>query len=120
MHHSHNAVAPCFGKEVPLKVWIDRDPWESNLAGCESCFGQFVIAGVPEHACILAYQDDSSETLTILLRSGEYYEKLVMSPTMREGVACDGWSPCVSFEPRLHNNECPECLGRDLNSPLRA
>lgn len=97
-----------------MKAWLNRDLCESNLAACESCFGQFVITGVPDRPCILAYRDDGSETLTIFLHSDDHDEMLVIPPKMREWVAYDGWSQYVSFEPQFRKNEGTECLKRQL------
>jgi hypothetical protein len=36
-----------------MKVWLDRDPCEANLATCLSCFGQLVRTGVLDRACIM-------------------------------------------------------------------
>ncbi|MFQ5854301.1 MAG: hypothetical protein ACE5LU_01460 [Anaerolineae bacterium] len=91
-----------------MKVWIDRNVCESNLAACESCFGQFVITGVPDRPCILAYRDDASETLIIFLHSEDHEEMLIIPAEMRELVAYDGWTKFVSFEPRFRKNEGTE------------
>ena len=45
-----------------MKVWIDRDTCEANLATCLSCFGQFVRTGAPDRGCILDYEEDGEET----------------------------------------------------------
>lgn len=93
-----------------MKVWIDCSVCESNLAACDSCFGQLVVTGIPEGACILAYKDDGRETMTIFLHAEDYEEMLIIPPDMRERVAYDGWSRYVSFEPRFRRNEGTECL----------
>lgn len=93
-----------------MKLWLDRNVCESNLAACESCFGQLVISGVPDRPCVLAYRDDGSETLTIFLRAEKYEEMLIIPPNMRERVAYDGWSQYVSFEPQFRKSEGTELL----------
>ncbi len=84
-----------------MKVWIDRNTCDSNLSACESCFGQLVRSGVPDRACILAYKDDGSESMTIYMHSEDHNVMLVIPPEMRDMVAYDGWSRYVSFEPAM-------------------
>lgn len=103
---------PHFDKEVVVKVWIDRDLCESNLAACEECFGHLVLTGVPDRACILAYKDDDNETLTVFMHSEGHDETLSIPPEMRELVAYDGWTQYVSFEPLFRKNEGVERLER--------
>jgi hypothetical protein len=102
-----------------MKIWIDRNLCEANLAACESCFGQLVRTGVPDRGCIIAYEDDGSETLTIYLRSEEHEEMLVIPPEMRELVAYDGWSQYVSFEPKFRKNEGVERFLKFLKEGIK-
>lgn len=95
-----------------MKIWIDRNLCESNLAACEECFGHLVLTGVPDRACILEYEDDGSEALTIFLHSEGHDEVLVITPEMRELVAYDGWTQHVSFEPSFRKNEGTERVNR--------
>jgi hypothetical protein len=77
--------------EVLMKVWIDRDTCDSNLAACLSCFGQMVLTGVPDRGCIVKYEDDGSETLTVFMRSdGQEREPLIIPKEMRDMVAYEG------------------------------
>jgi hypothetical protein len=93
-------------KEVFMKVWIDRDTCESNLSACLSCFGQMVRTGVPDRGCIVKYEDDGSETLTVFLHSeGQDWEPLIIPQEMRDMVAYEGWDKFVSFEPDFRHNE---------------
>lgn len=93
-----------------MKIWIDRNVCESNLAACESCFRQLVTAAVPDQPCILAYRDDGRETLTIFLHSKDHDEMLIIPPEMRERVAYDGWRHYLSLQPGLRRNEGPQRL----------
>lgn len=88
-----------------MRVWIDRDTCDSNLAACESCFGQFLRTGVPDRACIMEWEDDGSDTITVFLKSGEHEETLEIPPDMREMVAYEGWSKFVGFEPDFGGGE---------------
>ena len=89
-----------------MKVWIDRDTCDSNLSACLSCFGQFVRTGDPDRGCIVKYEDDGSETLTVFMRSdGQDREPLIIPKEMRDMVAFEGWDKFVSFEPKFRHNE---------------
>ena len=92
-----------------MKVWIDRDTCEANLATCLSCFGQLVRTGVPDRACIIDYEDDGSEDLIVYMHSeGQDREPIVIPEDMRELVAYEGWTEFVDFEPRFRKNEGAE------------
>ncbi|HBY97573.1 MAG: hypothetical protein M5U01_36065 [Ardenticatenaceae bacterium] len=95
-----------------MKVWIDRNKCESNLAACESCFGDLVVSGVPNRACIMNYEDDGSETMTVFMHSENHDETLVIPPEMREEVAYNGWTEYVHFLPEFRKNEGTERLKR--------
>jgi hypothetical protein len=89
-----------------MKVWIDRDTCDSNLAACLSCFGQLVLTGVPDRGCIMKYEEDGSETLTVFMHSdGQDREPLIIPKEMRDIVAYEGWDQFVSFEPEFRHNE---------------
>lgn len=97
-----------------MKVWIDRDTCESSLSACLSCFGQLVLTGVPDRACIIEFEDDGSEDLTVFMHSeGQDHEPLVIPKNMREMVAYEGWDKFVSFEPRFRKNEGAERLTQE-------
>jgi len=96
-----------------MKVWIDRDTCESNLSACLSCFGQFARTGAPDRGCIVDYEEDGSEDLTIFMHSeGQDHEPIIIPKDMREMVAYEGWDKFVSFEPRFRKNE-----GADRSKP---
>ena len=82
-----------------MKVWIDRDTCDVVLPTCLSCFGQLVMSGVPDRACIMDYEDDGSEDMTVYMHSGEHDVTITIPKDMREMVAFDGWDKYVSWEP---------------------
>lgn len=89
-----------------MKVWINRDRCEANLATCLSCFGQFVRSNVPDRGCIVETEDDGSEDLTIFMHSdGQDREALIIPRTQRDMVAYEGWDKFVNFEPAFRKNE---------------
>lgn len=95
-----------------MKVWIDRNECESNLAACESCFGQFIRTGVPDRGCILDVKDDGREDYTIYFKSDDHVEVIEIPADQVELVAYEGWSRFVSFEPPYRRNEAAERFKR--------
>ena len=92
-----------------MKIWMNRDTCESNLAACLSCFGQFMLTATPDRACIVDYEEDGSEDFTIYMHSdGEDQEPFVIPNNMREMVAFEGWDKFVSFQPEFRHNEGSE------------
>jgi hypothetical protein len=45
----------------------------------------------PDRACITEYVDDGSETLTAIIRSGDYVDTMTIKPDEREAVIREGW-----------------------------
>lgn len=90
-----------------MKVWIDRDSCDSNLAACETCFGQFLRTGVPDRACIMAFKDDGREDVTVYMLTEGRSHKLVVTAEMREVVAYEGWPQFVDFGVAFRKREYP-------------
>ncbi|MFN8453140.1 MAG: hypothetical protein U0401_00460 [Anaerolineae bacterium] len=89
-----------------MKVWIDRDKCTSNLSACLSCFGQLVRTGVPDRGCIMDYEDDASEDMTVYMHSdGAEHGPYVIPKDKRDLVAFDGWDHFVDFVPEFRKNE---------------
>jgi hypothetical protein len=75
-----------------MRVTIDRNQCGSWAPACEECFGVFVAHGyAPDRACIVDVQDDGSETLSAVIRSGPYVGTLIVTPDNREAVIREGW-----------------------------
>lgn len=96
-----------------MKVWIDRNECESNLAACESCFGQFIRTGVPDRPCILDVKDDGREDYTVYLKINDHVEIIEIPADEVELVAYEGWSQFVSFAPPFRRNEGVERLAKE-------
>ncbi|MFN2114541.1 MAG: hypothetical protein ACK2T6_02430 [Anaerolineae bacterium] len=90
-----------------MKVWINRDTCDSNLAACEQCFGQFLRTGVPDRGCVLAYVDDGSEDMTVYMHSDGEDHVVVIPAEMRETVSYEGWPQFVEFKPEFRKHEYP-------------
>lgn len=87
-------------------VWIDRDTCDSNLSACLSCFGELMVRGKTDRACILDTEDDDSEDVTVYMRSGgEDHGPYVVPAEQRELVAYEGWDKFVDFVPDFLHTE---------------
>ena len=91
-----------------MRVWLDRDTCDSNLAACEGCFGQFLRTGVPDRGCMLAWQDDGSEDITLYMTSEGKTHTVVIPADMRELVSYEGWPQFVDFAVRFRKHEYPD------------
>lgn len=94
-----------------MKVWIDRDTCTVQLATCLSCFGELVRSGVPDRGCIMNFEDDGSEDMTVYMRSEGHEETIFIPKEMRDNVAYDGWDRYVSFVPKFRRGEGAEVAG---------
>jgi hypothetical protein len=75
-----------------MRVTIDRNACGSWAPACEECFGVFVARGlVPDRACIVDVQDDGSETLSAVIRSGHFVGTLIVKPEDRQAIVDEGW-----------------------------
>jgi hypothetical protein len=90
-----------------VKVWIDRDTCDSNLAACESCFGQFLRTGIPDRGCMLAWKDDGREDVTVYMNTEGKTHMVVIPAQMRDLVSYDGWPQFVDFPVKFRKHEYP-------------
>jgi hypothetical protein len=88
-----------------MKVWINRDTCSSNLAACESCFGQFLRTGVPDRGCIVAWRDDGRDDITVHMRTENESHFIVIPADKRELIAYEGWPAFVDFHPSFLKSE---------------
>lgn len=89
-----------------MKVWIDRDTCDSNLSACISCFGQLLRTGAPDRGCMLDFEDDGTEDVTIYMHSdGEDRDPIFIPEEDRELVAFEGWDQFVPWKPHFRRNE---------------
>jgi hypothetical protein len=89
-----------------MKVWIDRDTCDSNLSACLSCFGELMARGKVDRGCVLEWEDDGAEDVTLYMRSdGADHGPYVVPADQRELVAYEGWDKFVDFVPNFRRNE---------------
>ena len=86
-----------------MRVTIDRRLCKGSLPFCERCFGIFITTpqGI-DRVCIVDWQDDDSELMTLRIISAEGEDTLTLAPGDSEAVALEGWPQYVKFEPDFY------------------
>lgn len=75
-----------------MRIIIDRNMCGAWAPACEECFSTFVKHNFPvDRACIMGAEDDSSEDVTIVMRSGSHAATLKITPENIDAIAAEGW-----------------------------
>src|SRR5581483_8576660 len=81
-----------------MRVIINRNLCGHHPAGCEKCFGEFLLKGaVPDRGCILDVIDDGSPDVTAQITSGGYTAELRVTDANREEIIYDGYMKFVDL-----------------------
>jgi len=92
-----------------MKIWLDRDTCDSNLAACISCFGELMVRGKTDRGCILDTEDDGTEDVTVYMRSeGQERDPIFIPADMRQMVAFEGWDQFVDWKPEFLHKQNKE------------
>lgn len=92
-----------------MKVQINRDVCDAQLAFCEQCLGKFLKEPLGyERRCFIEFDDSDPETLTIELHSGENNVTLELNEEQRQLVAGEGWSYFTDFMPPIYRQKKPK------------
>lgn len=92
-----------------MRVKINRDLCQAQLAFCERCLGQFLKHPMGyEKRCFEELEDDGSDLLTIELHSGENKVILVLDEEQRLLMAGEGWARFVDFVVPMYREPQPE------------
>lgn len=71
-----------------MKVWIDRELCEGNLATCLSCLGHLSRTGEAEGGCIRDYSPDGSKDITVFtMVRGQNWAPFIIPKTLLDMVA---------------------------------
>lgn len=81
-----------------MRVKINRNVCDANLAFCERCLGKFLREPMGyERHCFEELEEDGSEELTIDLHTGDKDVTLVLDEEQRKIAAVEGWAYFVDF-----------------------
>ncbi len=85
-----------------MRVVIDRDLCDASLPYCQRCSAAFIRypQGVDRH-CIRDVIDDSSDLLTIEMKTDGRELVIELSEEDREMAAVEGWEALADFDPAL-------------------
>jgi hypothetical protein len=92
-----------------MKVVIDRDLCDTNLAFCQRCSAAFIRN--PEgtdRLCIREIIDDGSDLLTIIMNTDGRVLTIELSEEERELASVEGWEALADFDPALFRSGASE------------
>lgn len=92
-----------------MKVVIDRDLCDTNLAFCQRCSAAFIRN--PEgtdRLCIREISDDGSDLLTIIMNTDGRVLTIELSEEERELASVEGWEALADFDPALFRSGASE------------
>jgi hypothetical protein len=92
-----------------MRVKINRDLCQAQLAFCERCLGQFLKHPMGyEKRCFEELEDDNSELLTIEMYSDNNRVVLVLDEEQRLLMAGEGWATFVDFVVPMYRDKQTE------------
>jgi len=85
-----------------MRVVIDRDLCDANLAFCQRCSAAFIRypEGV-DRQCIREIVDDGSDLLTIEMKTDGRQIVIELTDEERELASVEGWEALADFDPAL-------------------
>jgi len=85
-----------------MRVVIDRDLCDANLAFCQRCSAAFIRypEGV-DRQCIREIVDDGSDLLTIEMKTDGRQIVIELTDDERELASVEGWEALADFDPAL-------------------
>ena len=92
-----------------MKVVIDRNLCDTNLAFCQRCSAAFIRN--PEgtdRLCIRDIGDDGSDLLTIVMNTDGRVLTIELSEEERELASVEGWEALADFDPALFRSGASE------------
>ncbi len=93
-----------------MRVKINRDVCDAQLAFCERCLGRFLQYPYGyERRCFEEIEEDGKPELTLELHTGDHDVTLVLNDEQRKLMAGEGWAYFVDFAvPIYRENAAPE------------
>lgn len=89
-----------------MRVKVDRNVCDAQLAFCEQCLGKFLREPLGyERHCFEELEDDGKEDLTLEITSGKDHTVIVLNEEERKLAAGEGWSFFVDFKPSFYRDQ---------------
>lgn len=85
-----------------MRVVIDRDLCDANLAFCQRCSAAFIrYPEGTDRQCICDVVDDGSDLLTIEMKTDGRQLVIELTDEERELASVEGWEALADFDPAL-------------------
>jgi hypothetical protein len=99
-----------------MRVKINRDVCDAQLAFCERCLGRFLLYPYGyERRCFEEIEDDGKPELTLELHSGSHDVTLVLNDEQRKLVAGEGWAYFVDFAVPMYRENTAEAKEKHVS-----
>jgi hypothetical protein len=85
-----------------MKVIIDRDLCDTNLAFCQRCSAAFIrYPEGSDRLCILDIVEDEKDILTLEMHTDGRTLEIELTEEMQELAGVEGWEALADFDPAL-------------------
>ncbi|MCA9873440.1 MAG: hypothetical protein H6659_10555 [Ardenticatenaceae bacterium] len=85
-----------------MKVLIDRDLCDANLAYCQRCSAAFFrYPEGSDRLCIRDIIEDGKDTLTIVMQTDGRVLEMELTEEDRQLASVEGWEALADFDPAL-------------------
>lgn len=92
-----------------MRVKINRNVCDAQLAFCERCLGRFLQYPYGyERRCFEEIEEDGKPELTIEMHTGNHDVTLVLNEEQRKMMAGEGWAYFVDFAVPMYRENEPE------------
>lgn len=92
-----------------MRVVIDRDLCDANLAFCQRCSAAFIrYPEGTDRQCICDVVDDGSDLLTIEMKTDGRQLVIELTDEERELASVEGWEALADFDPALFRSGAME------------
>lgn len=85
-----------------MKILIDRNLCDANLAFCQRCSAAFIrYPEGSDRLCIMDVVEDEKETLTIEMITDGRKLEIELTDELKDLASVEGWEALADFDPAL-------------------
>ena len=89
-----------------MKVIIDRDLCDANLAYCQRCSAAFIrYPEGSDRLCIRDIVEDGKDTLTLKMFTDGRIIEMELTDEQRDLASVEGWEVLADFDPALFSSD---------------